>query len=164
MLRDGSGILSKVQSDNYARVDDHHIEQFNANAKAIQILAAAEVERAASQNAKLSAMAPVPPSGPQGPRTGEKCKPTKAKNPTKTNVLRGSSSQFASLRSVQVPEAGVETSAFEPENTAYSENGGHPGGQFGQDSDLQAVIKAWPNLSDDDRQSIVDVIRRRTIR
>ena len=38
-------------------------------------------------------------------------------------------------------EAGVETSAFEQGNTAHSENGGHPGGQFGSNSDSVAGLK-----------------------
>ena len=39
---------------------------------------------------------------------GTKGKRGKKKNPAKLNVLRGSSEDFESLRSDQVPEAGVE--------------------------------------------------------
>ena len=96
----------KVQNDNYAQVDDHHFEQFNANAKAIQIQAAAEAEQAASENVELSAVAP--PVAPKARKLVKNGKPTKAKNPTKTNVLRGSASHLGGLRTLQVPEAGVE--------------------------------------------------------
>ena len=77
----------KVQNDNYAQVDDHHFEQFNAQAKlnpvAIQV---------ASETREMV-------------KTGKR---RKEKNPVKTNVLRGSADQFAYLRHDQVPEAGVE--------------------------------------------------------
>ena len=96
----------KVQNDNYAQVDNHHFEQFNANAKALEIKAAAEAEKLAQVESDSPAVAiQVASETCEMARNG---KPTKAKNPTKTNVLRGSSSQFASVRSVQVPEAGVE--------------------------------------------------------
>ena len=91
----------KVQNDNYAQVDDHHFDQFNANAKA-----AAKAEQAASENVELSPVAP--PVAPKTPELTKTNKPTKAKNPAKLNVLRGSSEDFGSLRSDQVPEAGVE--------------------------------------------------------
>ena len=35
----------KVQNDNYAQVDDHHFDQFNTKAKALQIQAAEEAEK-----------------------------------------------------------------------------------------------------------------------
>ncbi len=77
----------KVQNDNYAQVDDHHFEQFNAQAKlnpvAIQV---------ASETREMV-------------KTGKR---RKEKNPVKTNVLRGSADQCAYLRHDQVPEAGVE--------------------------------------------------------
>ena len=50
-----------------------------------------------------------------------------------------------------------------PSNTrerALSENGGHPGGQFGNDSDLVAIIGAWPGLSDAARRKILKIARR----
>jgi len=44
-----------------------------------------------------------------GPReTEETGKPQSRKNPVKTNVFRGSAEDLGNLRSVQVPEAGVE--------------------------------------------------------
>ncbi len=77
----------KVQNDNYAQVDDHHFEQFNLRA----------------------VLSPVaPPVAPKTSEVTETNKPTKAKNPAKTNVLRGSSSHLGCVRTIPVPEAGVE--------------------------------------------------------
>ncbi len=96
----------KVQNDNYAQVDDHHFDQFNAKAKAAEIKAAAESEAGLQNPDELPAVAhQVAHNAPEVTKTN---KPTKAKNPAKFNVLRGSPEDFGSLRSVQVPEAGVE--------------------------------------------------------
>ncbi len=77
----------KVQNDNYAQVDDHHFEQFNAKSKmnpvAIQVAS-------------------------EAPELTKTNKPTKAKNPEKLNVFRGSAGQLPRVRFDQVPEAGVE--------------------------------------------------------
>ena len=77
----------KVQNDNYAQVDDHHFEQFNAQAKMnpVAIQVASETPESTKTN-----------------------KPTKAKNPEKTNVFRGPAGQLPRVRFAQVPEAGVE--------------------------------------------------------
>ena len=77
----------KVQNDNYAQVDDHHFEQFNAKSKmnpvAIQVAS-------------------------EAPELTKTNKPTKAKKPEKLNVFRGSAGQLPRVRFDQVPEAGVE--------------------------------------------------------
>ncbi len=96
----------KVQNDNYAQVDDHHFEQFNTNAKDLQIQAAADAEIAKLSNDELPAVAhQVAHKTPGLTKTDQ---PTKAKNPAKLNVLRGPASHLGRLRSHQVPEAGVE--------------------------------------------------------
>ena len=96
----------KVQNDNYAQVDDHHFEQFNVKARAQQVQAAAGAETAVQTgNAKKLVAIQV---ATEATEMGKTDKPTKAKNPTKTNVLRGSASHLGSLRTLQVPEAGVE--------------------------------------------------------
>ena len=96
----------KVQNDNYAQVDDHHFDQFNAKAKATAIQAATEAEQAASENTESSEVAP--PVAPNAPEVTKTNKPTKEKNPEKTNVFRGSAGQLPRVRLAQVPEAGVE--------------------------------------------------------
>ncbi len=53
----------KVQNDNYAQVDDHHFEQFNAKAKDLQIQAAIE-----SQNGATSSDEPFPVAPPVAQR------------------------------------------------------------------------------------------------
>lgn len=57
-------------------------------------------------------------------------KPTKAKNPVKTNVLRGSADGFASVRDTGMGDEGLETLASNAGETSNSENGGLPGGLF----------------------------------
>ena len=96
----------KVQNDNYAQVDDHHFDQFNANSKTLQIQAAAESEKLATTSVDSPAVAiQVASETREMVKTG---KPTKKKNPEKLNVLRGSAEVFESLRTDRVPEAGVE--------------------------------------------------------
>ncbi len=87
-------------------MDDHHFEQFNVKARAQQVQAAAGAETAVQTgNAKKLVAIQV---ATEAREMGKTDKPTKAKNPTKTNVLRGSASHLGSLRTLQVPEAGVE--------------------------------------------------------
>ncbi len=75
------------------------------------------------------------------PEMVTKDKRGKKKNPAKLNVLRGPEGDFVSRHSVQVPEAGVETSAFGQGFKALCETGGHPGGQFGSDSETVASLR-----------------------
>jgi integrase len=96
----------KVQNDNYAQVDDHHFDQFNAKAKTAQIQAEAESEKLANTSVDSPAVAiQVASETPEVTKTN---KPTKAKNPEKANVFRGSAGQLPRVRLAQVPEAGVE--------------------------------------------------------
>ena len=129
----------KVQTDNYAQVDDHHFEQFNVKASAQQVQAAAGAETAVQTgNAKKLVAHQVAQKTPKNATT---VKRRKDKNPAKLNVLRGSPEDFGSLRSSQVPEAGVETSAYGQGFKALFETGGHPGGQFGSNSDSVGGLK-----------------------
>ena len=96
----------KVQNDNYAQVDDHHFDQFNANARTLQMQAAAESEKLATTSVDSTTVAIQVAN--ETCELAKPDKPIKAKNPTKNNVLRGSSLHLGSLRSHQVPEAGVE--------------------------------------------------------
>ncbi|GEM_PF-2941931 len=41
-----------------------------------------------------------------------------------------------------------------------SENGGQPSGQFATDSELQAVVDAWPTLTDKTRYTILRAVQR----
>ena len=59
---------------------------------------------------------------------------------------------------LQVPEAGVETSASAQGNTTISESGGTSGGTLPEDPRLQAVVDAWPTLIERDRQTILKII------
>ena len=43
-------------------------------------------------------------------------------------------------------------------NSALSENGGHPDGQFEPDSDLLAIIEAWPELSAADHVAVARIV------
>jgi len=150
----------KVQNDNYAQVDDHHFAQFNAAAKTLQKLVPKEAETAVQDSAELEPVAP--PVAPNEPEVTKTNKPTKAKNPEKTNVFRGSPSQFARVRSVQVPEAGVTQSEFEQGNKALSEDSGPTSGPVGPD--LQIVIIAWPHLSEAARREILATIRSESLK
>lgn len=60
---------------------------------------------------------------------------------------------------LQVPEAGVETSAFEQGYKALSESGGTPGGTLPEDPRLQEVVDAWPLLNELDRSTILKIIQ-----
>ena len=148
----------KVQNDNYAQVDNHHFEQFNTKAQIVHSEAGgAQIAPPLTENQEDDALV-----GHQvGHMACEATKPhkhRKQKNPVKTNGLRGSAEDFGKLRSVQVPEAGVEPSAFGQGFKALSETGGHPGGQFGDD--LQTIIEAWPVLDDRTRAKVLrDVLR-----
>ena len=81
-------------------------------------------------------------------RTGKR---QKKQTPGKLNVFRGSGRLLGIVRSLLVPEAGVQQTAFEQGNKALSENGGHPGGQFEPSSEgqiarqelLDALQLAW---------------------
>ena len=92
------------------------------------------------------------------------------KNPAKLNVLRGSADGFASLRDQKITRPGLEPVPGNTGETALSEIGGHPGGQFGNDSDSVASLRqqaltslqlAWrdirrmESLSDDPAESKV---------
>jgi hypothetical protein len=70
-----------------------------------------------------------------------KGKRRKKKDPEKLNVFRGPAGDFVSLRSNQVPEAGVTQTEFQQGNRALSETGGHPGGQFGSDPETVASLR-----------------------
>jgi integrase len=90
----------KVQNDNYAQVDDHHFEQFNARAVARET----EAKCATEENACLVAHQVAHKTR----EVGRQEKPIKTKNPEKANVFRGSSQPLGCVRSPRVPEAGVE--------------------------------------------------------
>ena len=64
-----------------------------------------------------------------------------------------------SLRDDQLTRPGLEPVRHIAGHTAHSENGGHPGGQFGGDSDLQTIIEEWPDFSGETRQKIVEFIQ-----
>jgi integrase len=96
----------KVQNDNYAQVDDHHFEQFNENAQRLRLQSAEASKKLATSAADSSKVASQVASEPC--ETTRTYKLLKEQNPVTLNVLRGSASDFASLRSDQVPEAGVE--------------------------------------------------------
>ena len=93
----------KVQNDNYAQVDDHHFDQFNAGSSNRRHLSDPGECATNDQNEKVAHQV-----AQKTPEMGSKGQRGKKKNPAKLNVLRGSPEDFGSLRSVQVPEAGVE--------------------------------------------------------
>ena len=68
-------------------------------------------------------------------------KPAKKTNPVKLKVLRGSADGFASLRDQKITRPGLEPTQQNTGETALSENGGHPGGQFGRDSETVASLR-----------------------
>ncbi len=97
----------KVQNDNYAQVDDHHFDQFNAGSSDRRHIS--DPEECATECATNDQNEKVAHQVAQ--KTSENAtndKRRKKKNPAKLNVLRGSSEDFGSLRFDQVPEAGVE--------------------------------------------------------
>ena len=59
----------------------------------------------------------------------------------------------------QVPEAGVETSGFPQGFKVLSESGGTSGGSLPRDPRLQAVVDAWPLLSEVRRRSIFAIVQ-----
>ena len=59
---------------------------------------------------------------------------------------------------LQVPEAGVETSAFEQGYKALSESGGTLGGTLRPADRLQAVVDAWQLLNELDRMTILRIV------
>ena len=85
----------KVQNDNYAQVDDHHFDQFNERASALQKIDTENRQVGHQVGHKLCEMA----------KNG---KPIKQATPEKVNVFRGSAGEFASLRKPLVPEVGLE--------------------------------------------------------
>ena len=87
-----------------------------------------------------------------------KGKRRKKKDPEKLNVFRGPAGDFVSLRSNQVPEAGVTQTEFEQGKKAHSESGGTPGGTVGPD--LQIVIQAWHSLSENTKRKILRDVQR----
>ena len=146
----------KVQNDNYAQVDDHHFDQFNAKAKAAKNQSAAETETGAQNPDELPAVAhQVAHNAPEVTKTN---KPTKAKNPEKLNVFRGSAGQLPRVRFAQVPEAGVTQTEFEQGNTALCETSGPASGPIGPD--LQIVIHAWHSLSENTKRKILRDVQR----
>ena len=82
----------KVQNDNYAQVDDHHFDQFNAKAKLVQSAEKSEkLATTADDSSKVAIQ--VASETREMAETG---KPSKAKNPENTSVFRAllSSSQL----------------------------------------------------------------------
>ncbi|HRA82658.1 MAG TPA: diguanylate cyclase [Thauera sp.] len=94
----------KVQNDNYAQVDDHHFDQFNASAReAAKIAECATETESDDENEKVAHQVAHAGSTQQ-----TQSEASAKKKPRKTGVLRGSSQSVASLRCDLVPEAGVE--------------------------------------------------------
>ena len=60
-----------------------------------------------------------------------------------------------------VPEAGVEQPQQNTGEMPISETGGTPGGTVEPDSELQAVIQAWPELSAADRVAVARFVSER---
>jgi len=98
----------KVQNDNYAQIDDHHFDQFNAKAKLVQ---SAEKSKKLATTADDSSKVAIQVASERR-EMAKTDKPSKEQNPVKTNVLRGSADNFATVRCDRLPEAGVELSLF----------------------------------------------------
>jgi len=94
----------KIQNDNYAQVDDHHFDQFNAKSKLVQSAEKSE-KLATTPDASVKVAIQVASERREMTKTTEQAK---RKNPEKPSVFRGSSVQLEALRSTLVPEAGVE--------------------------------------------------------
>ena len=97
-------------------------------------------------------------------------KSSKQTTPRKLNVFRGLAVHLAILRIKKITRPGLEQLPPNTGETAHSENGGHPGGQFGSDSETVASLRqqaltslqlAWrdirrmESLSDDPAESKV---------
>ncbi len=91
------------------------------------------------------------------PRWPQKANVEKRRTP-KTQCFRGPEGDFVSLRYLQVPEAGVETSASAQGNTTLSESGGTSGGTLPEGTRLQAVVDAWRLLNERERLTILKII------
>ena len=94
--------------------------------------------------------------------TTETEKPTKAKNPVKTNVLRGSADVCAYLHPGNMGAEGLETRRENAGEMALSENSGPTSGPIGRE--IQIVIGAWPHLSEAARREILATIRSESLK
>ncbi len=88
----------KVQNDNYAQVDDHHFDQFNAKAKSQQIQATSELQKEESDAS--DADAPGAQAGAQDMQTEANGLTGKKVRPRKTQCFSGS---CAPLRETSLP-------------------------------------------------------------
>ena len=94
----------RVQNDNYAQVDDHHFDQFNAKAKANQILATADAAESVASSEPETTAEPsnlvaiqVASETREMVKTGERSKKTPARNPMFFRCLRVTSQQCVKI-------------------------------------------------------------------
>ena len=90
-------------------------------------------------------------------KTGETIK---TEDPAKTQCFAGSCGSVSDSSHHKITRPGLEPIRENTVETALSEIGGHLGGQFGNDSDLVAIIEAWPGLGDAARRKILKIARR----
>lgn len=132
----------KIQNQNYAQVDDHHFEKFNAMAGRRQ-----ESDKVAHQVAQQTC---------ERARTAENSKNSTEENASLFASFRTSAGDFSHP---DWPRRESNHPGFSEEKQAISETGGTPGGTLAGDSDLQAVIEAWPGLPAATRRKIVRLAR-----
>ena len=82
-------------------------------------------------------------------------KPTKAKNPAKLNVLRGSADEFVPLRERGMGAEGLEASADSKEKTSLIEVGGNTSGNIAVKIQFARVIFLFKGLDDKARNQVL---------
>lgn len=77
----------------------------------------------------------------------------------KTECFLGISDPFRLLLTQRITRPGLEPTAENAGETALSEMPGAQAGAIESDSDLQGLIRAWPELSAGARQKILRIVR-----
>ena len=98
----------KVQNDNYAQVDDHHFDQFNASVREAAKVAECATKCATADESDDTSEKVAHEVAHAGSTQQAQSGFTTKKKPRKTDVLRGSSQPVATVRCDRLPEAGVE--------------------------------------------------------